>query len=63
MDPTFRLASDSDADLLLTMMREYYAYDGHAYDATRARPALITFLRDPSFGRAWLVCDQRIPVG
>jgi GNAT superfamily N-acetyltransferase len=32
VDPTFRIATEADADLLLAMMREYYAFDGHAYD-------------------------------
>lgn len=63
MDPTFRLATEADAKLLLGMMHEYYAYDGHAYDQPRARTALLDFLREPSFGRAWLICDQETPVG
>jgi hypothetical protein len=36
VDPTFRIATEADADLLLAMMREYYAFDGHAYDEQRA---------------------------
>ena len=63
MQPIFRLATEDDAELVLTMMREYYAYDGHVYDEGRARLALVTFLRGPSFGRAWLVCDGEAPVG
>lgn len=63
MEPAFRSATDADADLLLAMMREYYTYDGHAFDEPRARVAVLTFLRDPSFGRAWLICDQQTPVG
>ena len=63
MDPIFRLANEADTDLLLGMMREYYAYDGHAYDEPRARAAVLNFLREPSFGRAWLICDQDTPVG
>ncbi len=63
MDPIFRLANEADTDLLLGMMREYYAYDGHAYDEPRARTALLNFLREPSFGRAWLICDQDTAVG
>ena len=61
--PTFRLATEADADLLLGMMREYYAYDGHAYDEARARAALLDFLRDPSFGHAWLICVEDAAVG
>lgn len=63
MEPSFRAATDSDADLLLEMMREYYAFDGHAFDEPRARAALLIFLRNPTFGRAWLVCEEKTPVG
>jgi GNAT superfamily N-acetyltransferase len=63
MDPSFRLATENDADHLLAMMREYYAYDGHAIDPTPGRVALLAFLREPSLGRAWLVCDESMLVG
>jgi len=63
MEPSFRLAAENDADPLLEMMREYYAYDGHAFDQARARIALLAFLREPSFGRAWLICEESTPVG
>lgn len=63
MPPKFRLATDQDAEIILAMMREYYAYDGHAFDEDRARSALLTFLRESSFGRAWLICDETVPVG
>ena|SRR6266481_6710243 len=63
MDPSFRLATENDVDRLLAMMREYYAYDGHAFDRSRAGVALLAFLREPSFGRAWLMCDESTPVG
>lgn len=63
MPPTFRIAADSDADFLLGVMQEYYVYDGHAFDRSRARAALLTFLREPSFGRAWLICDGEVAVG
>jgi diamine N-acetyltransferase len=63
MAPNFRIAADPDVDLLLGMMREYYLYDGHAFDEPRARTALLSFLREPAFGRAWLICDGDVPVG
>jgi GNAT superfamily N-acetyltransferase len=44
-------------------MREYYAYDGHAFDEPKARTALLDFLRDPLLGRAWLIYDEETPVG
>lgn len=63
MEPAFRVATDSDTDLVLEMMREYYAFDGHPFDEPKARVALLTFLRDPSFGRAWLICERGRPIG
>jgi hypothetical protein len=45
------------------MMREYYAYDGHACYEPRARTALLNFVREPTYGRPWLICDQDTPVG
>lgn len=63
MGPTFRLAAENDAGPLLEMMREYYAFDGHAFQENRAREALLALLREPAFGRAWLICDEATPVG
>src|SRR5215468_4464227 len=62
-EPSFRLAIESDAETILEMMRDYYAFDGHAFDPPRARAALLTFLREPSYGRAWLILDGETPVG
>jgi len=61
--PDFRLASEADTETLLSLMREYYAFDGHAFEEALARPALITLLRDPSLGRVWLICDNNVAVG
>jgi GNAT superfamily N-acetyltransferase len=63
MPPALRVAQESDADLLLQLMREYYAYDGHRFDRDRACAALLQFLRDPSLGRAWLIADGEDAVG
>jgi len=62
-DPKFRLAIEGDADLLLDFMRAYYAFDGHGFDRENARAALVTLLRNPDFGRAWLILDGSDPVG
>jgi GNAT superfamily N-acetyltransferase len=63
MPLTFRLATDHDAETIPVMMREYYAYDGHAFHEDHARAALVAFLREPRFGHAWLICDESVPVG
>ena len=54
-ETSFHLATESDADTLLPFMRDYYAFDGHAFDAQKARAALIILLRDPSLGRVWFI--------
>lgn len=62
-DPQFRLAVESDADILLPFMGEYYAFDRHGFDEGKARVALTTLLRDASLGRAWLILDVDAAVG
>jgi hypothetical protein len=63
LEPGFRVAAESDADVLLEFMRAYYAFDGHGFDHGKARLALTALLRDAQFGRAWLVLDGASPVG
>jgi ribosomal protein S18 acetylase RimI-like enzyme len=62
-NPAFRLAGEADAETLLPLMREYYAFDRHAFDESLARGALLGLLRDPSRGRAWLILDGPTAVG
>lgn len=63
MNPALRLATESDADLLLEFMREYYAFDSHAFDLSKARAALLGLLRDPTLGRVWLIAAGEATVG
>ena len=56
-EPSFRLATESDAATLLPFMRDYYAFDGHAFDPQKARVALVGLLRDANLGRVWLILD------
>jgi len=58
-ETSFRLATESDAATLLPFMRDYYAFDGHAFDEQKARAALIKLLRDPSLGRVWLILANK----
>jgi diamine N-acetyltransferase len=62
-EPAFRMAVESDAELLLEFMRAYYAFDGHGFDREKARAALLALLRDASLGRVWLVLDGDVAVG
>ncbi len=62
-DPQFRLATESDVEILLPFMREYYAFDGHGFDEQKARVALTTLLRDANLGCAWLILDRGTAIG
>lgn len=62
-DPQFRLAVESDSDLLLSFMRDYYAFDGHGFDEQKARVALLALLQDCNLGCAWLILDGNAAVG
>ena len=62
-DPQIRIALERDADLLLTFMQEYYAFDGHGFDREKAGLALIALLRDSNFGTAWIILEDTTAVG
>jgi diamine N-acetyltransferase len=61
--PRFRLAAESDIEVLLEFMQAYYEFDGHAFDRDKARSALKGLLRDANLGCAWLVLDGDVAVG
>jgi diamine N-acetyltransferase len=63
VEPSFRLAAESDTVTLLKFMQAYYAFDGHGFDEHKAGAALTNLLRDPSLGRVWLILDGATPVG
>ena len=63
LEPGFRVAVESDADVLLEFMRAYYDFDGHGFDREKACKALTALLRDAQFGRAWLILDGASAVG
>lgn len=55
MEATFTLATPSDADLLVPLLREFYAYDHIAFDEPEARRALAQLLHDARLGRVYLI--------
>jgi ribosomal protein S18 acetylase RimI-like enzyme len=67
IDPTFRVAQESDLDTVLALMqdlsREDPLPDQRALDSFRARSALTELVNDPSRGAVWLICDGDAPVG
>ncbi|MCA1564521.1 MAG: GNAT family N-acetyltransferase [Acidobacteria bacterium] len=55
MKPVFTLAGASDADELVELMREFYAFDHIAFDEGAARAALRQILGDGRFGVVHLI--------
>ena len=62
--PNFPHAGESDAEQILELMRQLNRDDPgpEPLDEAAARKALLTLLRDPSFGRAWLICNGQAAV-
>jgi GNAT superfamily N-acetyltransferase len=55
METSFVVATPADIDLLVQLMREYYAFDHLPFDEQIARPALENFVGDPTFGSVWII--------
>ena len=62
-DPTFRRVSVDDTEILLSLMREYYAYDHLKFDSRATFKALKNLLANESFGSVWLIEEGDYPVG
>ena len=63
MDLHFEIATSEDTETLITFIREYYAYDKHPFDEAALRPALDAIVREPAFGRVWLIQDGDLAIG
>ena len=55
MNPTFTQADSSHADLLVGLMREFYACEHLPFDEQVARQGLQQLLMQPSYGAAFLI--------
>jgi GNAT superfamily N-acetyltransferase len=63
MEPSFRIATESDTQTILRIMQDYYAFDHHPFDPQKAQVAVTGLLRDPQLGRIWLICAGENLVG
>lgn len=54
-----RVAREGDLDSLVVLMKEYYAYDRHNFDANVARRAMRKLLKDRHLGTVLLVIDDK----
>lgn len=63
MEDPCRCAAPTDLDLLLDLMRQFYAIDGYPFAPVVARGALADLIGDAALGRVWLILDGAVPVG
>lgn len=63
MNPVFTLADASDADLLVELMREFYAFEHLEFDERIARHALRQILNERAFGVIHLIRVGQEAVG
>jgi GNAT superfamily N-acetyltransferase len=62
MNITLRAAVTSDQPMLVPLMRAYYVEDGLSFAALNIA-ALERLLREPQWGRVWLIEDRTVPLG
>ena len=61
--PNFRQATLADIATVLPLMREFYAFEGIAYDEQRAKRLLTQLMDEPRNGRLTLIDDEGRVVG
>ena len=52
---TYRIVRTGETPLLASMMRAYYAFDGHDFDPAVVARTLAEFLNHPEYGFAWFI--------
>ncbi len=62
-EAAFERAGPEHAELLVELMREFYAHERLAWDGEAARRGLGALLGDASLGEAWLVRRGGAPAG
>jgi ribosomal protein S18 acetylase RimI-like enzyme len=63
IETTFRIADNSDTEILVKFIQEFYEYDGHPFDENTVRKALQQILKDDSLGRVWLLQSGSEAIG
>ena len=59
----FDMARPEDADLLLSFIQKYYAFDHIAFEASSIARGIAVLLADPSLGEAWFVRSNAKTIG
>jgi len=60
---TFKSLQNSNIDIILPMMQDFYAIDGYPIDVEVSRKLFEEFIADEKLGRAWLIYFEDEIVG
>jgi hypothetical protein len=63
METTFKIADNSDREILMEFIREFCELDHHPFDDSTIRVALTKILNDDALGRVWLIQDGSEAIG
>lgn len=57
---TYKSITVSDIEIIVAMMRDFYAIDGYPIDSDRSEKLFEQFIEETHLGRAWLIaCDGK----
>ncbi len=63
MATTYKPVSESDIEIAVSMMREFYAIDGYPIDAEKSKALFQRFIGNESLGKSWLIVSDGQTVG
>ncbi|MBI1744245.1 GNAT family N-acetyltransferase [Candidatus Acetothermia bacterium] len=63
LEPTFKPATEKNADTLIWLMCELYKYDHTAFDPAAHRIALENLLKSDAYGKVWLIELEQEVIG
>lgn len=63
MMTTYRTIGYDDIDMVVSMMREFYAIDGYPIDAEKSKELYRQFIADETLGKSWLILSGNSIVG
>lgn len=59
----FKLADNSRLGMLMTLIREYYVYDGHEFNEARVQGALKEIFNNSTLGKIWFISWNEEVIG
>ena len=59
----FKLLENSDVEIIIKMMQDFYALDNYPIDVQTSRNLFETFISNESLGRCWIILNEKEVVG